>query len=400
MAQSIVPNVAMLMAGGGKGADVRRRAADWRSIVIDGIVVGERKRALDPATIEQLVQSFQQLGQLQPIGVKSQGSGQPYRLIYGHHRLAAKRQLREIDPSHDTIAAVIYPEDMPSWACELNEVAENLCRKELSPKEKDAHTAIYAGLLKKHGDVVEHKPGPKPKVDPNGSGQLTVTQKVAADLGISDDTVANRIRNAAKLAESEGVTTEKSTPEKMSGEDLEKVGRAALKVAERAKAGKATVNKKIKAKGKAKTHTQAKPAITITGSAPSKPPPIIITVEANPTPPITITAETADRESSRKYGEDLKARRDAAEAHRVAAEAQKPEVMEEDERDLHADLAALKTKTLVQVAECCIKHVVRVVGKCASELPREDRPKLLDLVRGSLDHIKQAIEHPAEEATT
>ena len=58
-----------------------------------------------------------------------------------------------------SLLAAIYSEDMPDWACELNEVAENLHRKELIPKERDAHTVLYAALLKKHGSVVEAKNG-------------------------------------------------------------------------------------------------------------------------------------------------------------------------------------------------------------------------------------------------
>jgi hypothetical protein len=40
------------------------------------------------------------------------------------------------------IACVIYPSDMPEWACHAAEIAENLCRKELTPKERDAHTMM------------------------------------------------------------------------------------------------------------------------------------------------------------------------------------------------------------------------------------------------------------------
>src|SRR4029077_12274514 len=197
MANSVVPNVAMLIAGGGE-ADTRRRPGDVRSIMVDNIIVGkDRKRAIDPEKLEQIRESIRELGLLQPIGVKYQKPGQPFLLIYGHHRLLAKQELIESDPTQDTIAASIYPENMPDWACELNEVAENLCRKELTPKERDAHTAIYAGLLKQHGGVVDGKKasgttrskedGPKSL----GSNPPTVTRKVAADLGISDEAVRN-----------------------------------------------------------------------------------------------------------------------------------------------------------------------------------------------------------------
>ena len=79
--------------------------------------------------------------------------------------------------------------------------------KELTPKEREAHTTIYAGMLKKHGAVVEGRKaqgqaktgnviGPKSL----GSNIPTVTRKAAADLGITDEAVRNRVRNASKLA--------------------------------------------------------------------------------------------------------------------------------------------------------------------------------------------------------
>jgi hypothetical protein len=238
-----VPNVAMMISGG-RHNDLSRRAEDVRPIMIDNIEVkGRRQRSVDRQKVEQLAESIKLLGLLQPIGVKRQKSGEPFLLIYGAHRLEAKMLLRESDPTQDVIGAVIYPSDMPDWAILAAEVAENLCRKELSPKERDAHTAIYAGLLKQNGEVVEGRTaqgqaksagviGPKSL----GSNNLTVTRKTAADLGITDEAVRNRIRNASKIAVRHGVAVDKPTPEKMSGEKLIEVGQAALKAAEADKA--------------------------------------------------------------------------------------------------------------------------------------------------------------------
>lgn len=240
MENSTVKNVSMMIAGGGK-ADTRRRAYDVRSIMVDNIIVNEdRKRTIDPEKVEQIRESIREVGLLQPIGVKDQKSGQPFLLIYGHHRLLAKRQLMENDPTQDTIGACIYPEDMPDWACELNEVTENLCRKELTPKERDAHTAIYAGLLKLHGNVVERREAQAQsqtqtkgaKAKSLGHSPSTVTRKVAADLGISKEAVRNRIKHASTQAARSGISVDKTTPEAMSGDQLMKVGRAALKAAE------------------------------------------------------------------------------------------------------------------------------------------------------------------------
>lgn len=245
----IVPNTSMMIVGGG---EVSRLPADWRTVLVKNVVVvGERQRPIDPKMVEQLCESFQLLGQIAPIGVKRQASGQPFRLIYGHHRLEAKRKLLETDPSHDSIAATIYPEEMEDWACEAHEVAENLCRKELTPKERDAHTAIYAGLLKQHGAVVNRREaqgqaqsqskGAIPKS--LGHSLPTVTRKTAGDLGVTDEAVRNRIKNASKLAARNGIAVAKATPEAMSGDELLKVGHAALKVAQADRAEAVRVGK-------------------------------------------------------------------------------------------------------------------------------------------------------------
>ena len=86
------------------------------------------------------------------------------------------------------------------------EIAENLMRKELTPKERDAHTTIYVGLLKKNGSVVEGRKAQgrqraRTLLDPNGSGPIPRPRPSgAADLGVSDDTVRNRVRNATRMA--------------------------------------------------------------------------------------------------------------------------------------------------------------------------------------------------------
>jgi hypothetical protein len=264
MANSVVPNVAMQISGGVE-CDTRRRPQDVRPVMVENIIVAEdRKRQIDDKKVEEIRESIRELGLLQPIGVRAQ-HGKPFQLIYGHHRLLAKLQLMESDPTQDVIAAVIYPEDMPDWACELNEIAENLFRKELMPKECQAHTTMYAGLLKLHGNVVEGRKA-QGQTQANGARQKslassppTVTRKIAADLGISDVAVRNRVRNASKLAARIGITVVKPTPEAMSGEQLVEVGKAALKVAE---ADRAEAAKDGKSPLRVKPHQPTKATIT------------------------------------------------------------------------------------------------------------------------------------------
>jgi ParB-like chromosome segregation protein Spo0J len=240
MKPTTVPNVSMIATG--PADDIRRRPNNIHPIGIYSIHVGQRERRLDKEKVEALAKSFLSEGLLQPIGVRQRKpSGSD--LIYGHHRLAAailnhERGLTETS----SIAAVVFPANMPDWACKLAEVAENLIRKDLTPKQREAETAIYAGLLKKHGLVTDANTArseAKKNVENQGSdphhvGHLpTTTEKVAADIGISDEQVRRRISNAVKTAERVGVTVEsKKTPEKMSGDDLIKVGAAAADAAE------------------------------------------------------------------------------------------------------------------------------------------------------------------------
>jgi len=232
---TIVPNVT-LMGTAGLQTNMDRRPENITAIRADTIEIGERLRPLDPKRVKEIAESIREVGLLHPIGVKrSAKPGGPHRLIYGYHRVEAVRLLAKDDPTQVMIGAAIYPAKMPDWACKMDEITENLFRKNLTPKENEAHTALYGGYLKKHGMVKEAKPGPKPKGDDrNGYAELpTVTEKLVADLGINDKSVQNRIRNAANSAERLGVVIDgPKTPEALTGDELIAIGEAAQMAAE------------------------------------------------------------------------------------------------------------------------------------------------------------------------
>lgn len=246
-----VPNVSMSVGGAGPD-ESSRRPIDVRPLMLSMIEVGKRERPLDPATVERLGESISAQGLLQPIGVQKKGSGDGYRLMYGAHRLAAMTKLNE-----DRIACVIYSPDMQPWEYRFAEIAENLCRKELTPQEREAHTTIYLGLLKKHGGVIEADEARKHNArnqhseaegHPNHLGHPpTATRRAASELGISDETVRNRVRNTVNAAARNGVVINgKATPEAMSADELATVGEAALKEA-KADRAKAVINAKPRA---------------------------------------------------------------------------------------------------------------------------------------------------------
>lgn len=228
-----------------------RKPFDVRDILPRSIIVGDRHRPLDQEKVKELAQSFQDHSQKQPIGVRVKT--QPdrtvrYELLYGLHRLEAVRLLeregREIEPM---IWAIIYPENYPDIAAQMDELVENLHRKELTSAERSAQGAVYAGLLKKDHKAQtanknrsvnaknQHTPKeegqPQPAVHP--AKLPTITEKIAADLGIDKDTVHRRHANAVKLAEREGVVIDPAerSLEKMSPDKLIEVGKAATRAA-------------------------------------------------------------------------------------------------------------------------------------------------------------------------
>jgi ParB/RepB/Spo0J family partition protein len=253
-----VPNVAG-MSGAGPD-DMNRRARDIRTIPLATIDMdeGARLRPLDPAKVAELAASIKTHGLLQPIGVQIVKSGRftsRYRLIYGAHRLAAAILLNEENPRHEVIACMIYPANMPAAAIQMDEIVENLHRKELTPAERAGHTTRYAGLLKKAGLVAsaDHNRASKQRVSTHGThvpaanrskgdsvqGQdtiltkPTVTEKLSKELGVHRHAIQNRVILATKLAARQGVVPKHKTIEAMTADELMAVGDAAVQEGQR-----------------------------------------------------------------------------------------------------------------------------------------------------------------------
>jgi hypothetical protein len=197
---------------------------DIREVLLVKIVVGERRRQHDRAAIDQLKQDIERQGLLQPIGVRANGDSQDgtFTLLYGFGRFTAVLALFNEGKLPASILASIYPASMPDWRGELAEVAENLVRAELTPEERDAHTTIYAGLIKKYGDVVavdksanamSRDAGGVSAHDGNGR-KPTTREKVATDLNIDKTAVDKRVKRAARSVGKE-VTVEKTDADTM-----------------------------------------------------------------------------------------------------------------------------------------------------------------------------------------
>ncbi|MER8990456.1 ParB N-terminal domain-containing protein [Mesorhizobium sp. M0678] len=105
-------------------------------IALVDVTAGRRK--LDPAWVETLADLFRTQGQKTPIEVIA--TGDRFRLVFGHHRLAAAKLIEA-----GTIAAIVKsPEDFASESdIMLAEITENLARRELSVLDRAVDIARW-----------------------------------------------------------------------------------------------------------------------------------------------------------------------------------------------------------------------------------------------------------------
>ena len=105
-------------------------------VALVDVAAGRRK--LDPAWVETLADLFSSQGQKTPIEVIA--AGERYRLVFGHHRLAAAKLLG----SRAIQAIVKTPEDFASEAeITLAEITENLARRNLSVLDRSVDIARW-----------------------------------------------------------------------------------------------------------------------------------------------------------------------------------------------------------------------------------------------------------------
>lgn len=105
------------------------------NVLIDNIIVEDRRRSSDPAHITALAESIRSQGLLCPIFVREwDGTSDLFILIAGWHRLKAVESL-----GHRYIAChVIGADDLEA---ELAEIDENLIRSDLTALERSEHLA-------------------------------------------------------------------------------------------------------------------------------------------------------------------------------------------------------------------------------------------------------------------
>ena len=155
-----------------------------KNIPITSIRVENRMRPLDDAKVAELAASIAELGLLQPIGVRPDGT-----LVYGYHRLEACKQLGWTE-----IPAVVVDGD--DLRAELAEISENLIRNELTLLERAEHLArmraVYERLYPNARGV-----GRPAK---NSATVAAFSEWAAAQTGLAQRTIRHYVHLAESLA--------------------------------------------------------------------------------------------------------------------------------------------------------------------------------------------------------
>ena len=155
-----------------------------QSIPIASIRIENRLRPLNDAKVAELAASIAELGLLQPIGIRPDGT-----LVYGYHRLEACKRLGWTE-----IPAVVVDGD--DLRAELAEISENLIRNELTLLERAEHLArlktVYEQLYPNTRGV-----GRPTK---NGATVAPFSSWAAAQTGLAQRTVQHYVQLAESVA--------------------------------------------------------------------------------------------------------------------------------------------------------------------------------------------------------
>jgi ParB family chromosome partitioning protein len=217
--------------------------SNTKDVALSGIAVpSDRLRSLQPKVVDGIAKSFEEVGQLQSIVIRSAaGSGNAaYYLVSGRHRLEAARKL-----GWGSIRALVV-EGFDADRAQLAEIDENLIRADLGPAELSAH-------LKTRKDIFERlHPETKQGGAPGkaGGGKKAKNDKLSS---FATDTAAKTGQN--KRTVERGVARAKSIPNisELAGTSLDQGGEldALAKLAADQQAvlvAKAKAGKKVSAK--------------------------------------------------------------------------------------------------------------------------------------------------------
>lgn len=141
----------------------------------------ENRSRVDFGSLQELADSIEKIGQIQPISVEKRDDG-TYRLLDGERRLRASILLEK-----DTIEATVVSKSLNELERKIIEVQANIVRKDFTWQE---HVKATQELVKLREEFDKRKPTQK-----KGSTQ----QEVAEELGVSPQTISNDLTLAEGL---------------------------------------------------------------------------------------------------------------------------------------------------------------------------------------------------------
>jgi ParB/RepB/Spo0J family partition protein len=200
------------------------------NISLSGIAVRpDRMRRLRPEVVDELAESINTLGLLQPVVVRPGGNG-GHVLVVGAHRVEATKRLE-----HESIAAIVL-DGLDADEALLAEIDENLIRADLSPAERALHLAERKRLYEKLKPETKHGAIGRGRKK-SSQNENSFVRDTAAKTGKGRSTVARDITRAneiAVLADIVGTSLDQ-------GDELDALAKLPedeqRKLAERAKAG-------------------------------------------------------------------------------------------------------------------------------------------------------------------
>jgi ParB family transcriptional regulator, chromosome partitioning protein len=119
------------------------------SVIIEDIEVGNRLRSIDQDWVEGLAETIKTSGLQNPIELVRVGNS--LRLVSGAHRLAAFKHLNLTSIP----ARIVEPETAhPELEIRMDEIVENIARRDLSALDRAAHISELKSAFKTlHGET-------------------------------------------------------------------------------------------------------------------------------------------------------------------------------------------------------------------------------------------------------
>jgi ParB/RepB/Spo0J family partition protein len=168
-----------------------------QEINIDDIKVGTRLRSLNPAKVEEQIESIARQGFTDPIEVRiatkwGNTDEKEIVLVAGRHRLEAMKKM-----GATTIPSFVLPDDRRK--AEMREISENLHRAPLTPLEEAEHIANWVELASEEDEIKGHNVPKSGRGRPKG-----VIAKAAGTLPVKAKTelaAQKAVRRAIDIAE-------------------------------------------------------------------------------------------------------------------------------------------------------------------------------------------------------